>query len=124
MVNQIRAQFERILKNIEWMDEKTRVVALKKLKNMDSHIGYPEELLNEQKIEEYMADLLDVDTDSFYEASFKIIKNRMLKNNAELRKPVNKIDWTEIANSAFINAHYYANKNSIRKYNYKLFIKF
>lgn len=116
MVNQIRAQFERILKNIDWMDEKTRVVALKKLKNMDSHVGYPEELLNEDKINEYMEDLMDVDIELFYEACFKMLKCGVEKSNADLRKPVNKTEWTEIANSAFINAHYYANKNSIRKF--------
>lgn len=115
MVSQIRSQFKLFLESIEWMDEQTREIALKKLKNMESYIGYPDELMDEEKVEEEMKDLLHINVHNFYESSFKILKYTSDKSNGDIRKPSNKFKWTDIANSAFINAHYYINKNSIGK---------
>lgn len=53
MVSDIRAEFEEILKNVDWMDEKTRINALEKAKSMSTHIAYPDELLDNRKLEEF-----------------------------------------------------------------------
>lgn len=41
MVNGIRAEFEKILTTVPWMDKTTRSAALSKAKAMTTHIGYP-----------------------------------------------------------------------------------
>lgn len=40
MVEDIRSAFIGVLNNVTWMDEKTRIEAVKKAKHLSSHIGY------------------------------------------------------------------------------------
>lgn len=53
MVADIRAEFQDILKKVDWMDEETRNNALDKAKSMATHIAYPDELLDNRKLEEF-----------------------------------------------------------------------
>ena len=52
MVRDIRGEMDVILKNIEGMDDKTRVRAREKLRTMKEYIGYPDELLQVHLLEE------------------------------------------------------------------------
>lgn len=52
MVVFIRAEFEKILKTLDWMDPMTRKRALAKAKAITPHIAYPPELLMEHKLAE------------------------------------------------------------------------
>ena len=52
MVKDIRAEMEKILDNIDWMDDMTRERAKDKLRTMKEYIGYPEEILQENLLEE------------------------------------------------------------------------
>lgn len=53
MVADIRTEFEEILKKVDWMDEQTKQNALDKAKSMATHIAYPDELLDNNKLEEF-----------------------------------------------------------------------
>lgn len=53
MVADIRAEFQDILKSVDWMDEQTRQNALDKAQSMATHIAYPDELLDDRKLEEF-----------------------------------------------------------------------
>lgn len=53
MVADIRSEFEDILRKVDWMDEQTRQNALDKAKSMATHIAYPDELLDNRKLEEF-----------------------------------------------------------------------
>lgn len=53
MVADIRAEFEEILMKVDWMDEDTKQNALDKAKSMATHIAYPDELLDNNKLEEF-----------------------------------------------------------------------
>lgn len=53
MVTDIQTEFIDILKKVEWMDEVTRKNALDKAASMTSHIAYPDELLDDKKLEEF-----------------------------------------------------------------------
>lgn len=53
MVSDIRAEFEEILNEVDWMDEKTRANAIDKARSMSTHIAYPDELLDNRKLEEF-----------------------------------------------------------------------
>ena len=52
MVSDIRAEFDEMLKEIDWMDPGTKARAKKKADNIVEHIGYPSELLDTKKLEE------------------------------------------------------------------------
>lgn len=50
----IREEFEKILKNNDWMDVRTKDMAIEKLRAVTEHIAYPDELLDDKVItEEY-----------------------------------------------------------------------
>uniref|UniRef100_A0A1B0DA99 Peptidase M13 N-terminal domain-containing protein n=1 Tax=Phlebotomus papatasi TaxID=29031 RepID=A0A1B0DA99_PHLPP len=57
MVNGIRTEFQKILTTVPWMDDKTRKAAIAKAKAMTTHIGYPDEIMDNSKLEEYYKDL-------------------------------------------------------------------
>jgi hypothetical protein len=52
MVRYIRQEMSTILSNIKWMDDATRARAQKKLSTMKEYIGYPDELLQENLLDE------------------------------------------------------------------------
>lgn len=53
MVNDIRDEFKTILENLDWMDNVTKKAALEKAASMATHIAYPDELLDNKKLEEF-----------------------------------------------------------------------
>ena len=54
IVTNIKHEFQKIIRNLDWMDEETKKVALVKLNKMKSVVGYPKELMNDSLIiEEY-----------------------------------------------------------------------
>ncbi|KAL5273947.1 Nep2 family protein [Megaselia abdita] len=113
MVNGIKNVFENILKEISWMDNETRGSALNKLQKMTTHIGYPDEILNDSKLEEYYKNL-DIDPEKYLES---VLKMSVFGTNYafnKLRKPVNKTDWLSHAKPAVVNAYYSALENSIQ----------
>jgi predicted metalloendopeptidase len=57
IVNNIQEQFREVLQTVDWMDEVTRKHALEKAKAMSAHIAYPDELLDDKKIDEYYANV-------------------------------------------------------------------
>lgn len=119
MVGGIQSVFEKILKEITWMDNETRNSALNKLHKMTTHIGYPDEILDDSKLEEYYKNL-DIDPDKYLES---VLKMSVFGTNYafnKLRKPVNKTDWLSHAKPAVVNAYYSALENSIREYTYLL----
>ncbi len=53
IIQNIRKSFERILEQLNWMDEKTRKAALEKLDWIQPHIAYPDEFLDDKKLDGY-----------------------------------------------------------------------
>lgn len=48
-----RQQFRKTLTQVDWMDEKTRKAALEKADSMASHIAYPNEMLDDDKLTQF-----------------------------------------------------------------------
>lgn len=92
MVNGIRKEFELLLNEVDWMDEETRQSALNKLHGMSTHIGYPDEIMNDTKIEEYYSNL-EIDENNYLSSvlNMNVFGTDYAFN--KLRKPVNKTDW-------------------------------
>ncbi|XP_070505219.1 neprilysin-2-like [Chironomus tepperi] len=112
MVESIREEFIKILESVSWMDEKTRSAALAKARNMTHHIGYPDELMDDEKLIDYYK-TVSVDQDKYFESILNINKFGTYRSFKKLREPVNKTDWISHSGAAIVNAYYSPNKNSI-----------
>lgn len=117
LVNSIREEYIKILKEVSWMDEVTREAAIEKAKSMTSHIAYPDELTDNNKLEEYY-DGLELDPETLLQ---NVLRIRTFKDNhliKKLRQSVNKTDWETHTMPATVNAAYSPLENSIRKYSW------
>lgn len=114
MVNNIRSVFNQILDEVPWMDDMTKKEAKKKLHSMTTHIGYPDEMLDNDKLEEYYRKL-DIDPHKYFESFLKMNVFGTDYSFNKLRLPVNKTDWIRHARPAVVNAFYSSIENSIRK---------
>lgn len=96
------------------MDEDSRKAAIDKAHKMNYHIAYPNELVDNNKLEEYYQDL-DLDEHALFHnvLSIRIFKRNKLIN--KLRKPVNKTDWENHSMPFVVNAFYSLLENSIRR---------
>lgn len=115
LVTNLRRAFIDILNQIPWMDDATRNSALEKARALTSHIGYPDELDDNKKLEEYYSGL-ELDSDNLFLNSLKVAKFELDYYYKKLHDPVNKTDWTTHAKVAVVNAHYAPLENSIREY--------
>jgi len=113
MVNGIRKEFELILNEVQWMDEETRKSALNKLHGMSTHIGYPDEIMDNSKIEKYYENL-EINENNYLQSvlNMNVFGTDYAFN--KLRKPVNKTDWVTHARPAVVNAFYSSIENSIQ----------
>ena len=96
------------------MDEKTRKAALEKLENIVPHIAFPDELLDDQKLEDYYENL-EFDSGSYLKTKLKINKFFIDKSFRKVREAVNVTDWESHVSSSVVNAFYSPSENSIRK---------
>ena len=65
MVRDIKDEFALILDNISWMDPETKQRAHKKLRTIKDYIGYPEEILDNDKLEELYKGL-EIDPNEYF----------------------------------------------------------
>jgi predicted metalloendopeptidase len=112
MVNAIKSEFEDILKSVPWMGEKTREAALTKIKTMHTHIGHPDELMDDQKLTDFYK-AVNVDEDKYLESILSIKRFDNDRDFNKLHLPVNKTDWVKQSKQAQVNAFYSALENSI-----------
>lgn len=113
LVDNIRDEFINILHEVTWMDEKTREEAIKKAKALTQHIGYPNELGDNNKLEEYYEEL-EIEPDNLLLNTLRLNVFNADNLFGKLRKPVNKTDWETHSKPAEVNAYYTALENSIR----------
>lgn len=70
-----------ILQNVSWMDPQTKKNALEKSKVLKVHIGYPDELLDDDKIDLHYKDLRIGKQSHYHWVAIKAITDkRTLKN--------------------------------------------
>ena len=53
MIQNIMIQFRNILNSTEWMDDESRKAAIDKLDNIDSKIGYSDDILNNTYLDKF-----------------------------------------------------------------------
>lgn len=115
MVDQIRKEFNKTFEQIDWMDSETKSAAHKKLGAITNHIGYPDELYDDRKLDDYYK-AVEVDSRNYLKSILNIDKFDFLRPKG------NKTDWITHTSVADVNAYYWPDENSIRMYlNSKLF---
>lgn len=112
MVDAIKKEFEEILKQVPWMGETTREAAMTKIKTMHTHIGHPDELMDDQKLIDFYKTVA-VDEDKYLESILSIQRFDFDRDFHKLRLPVNKTDWIKHSKQAQVNAFYSSLENSI-----------
>ncbi|KAH8418517.1 hypothetical protein KR009_010843, partial [Drosophila setifemur] len=113
MVNDIRDVFNDILDEVNWMDAKTKKEAKEKLHSMSTHIGYPDEMLDNDKLSKYYAKL-DIQPDKYFDSFLAMNLFGTDYSFNKLRLPVNKTEWVRHARPAIVNAFYSSLENSIQ----------
>lgn len=114
LVNNIRDEFVNILHEIPWMDAATKETAIEKANALTKHIGYPDELADNAKLEEFYKDL-DIEADNLLLDTLRLTVFRTNYAYSKLREPVNKTDWVTHSKPALVNAFYSSLENSIRE---------
>lgn len=114
MVNDIKEAFEQIIKTRDWMDSKTKKLAVDKLKQMSVNIAYPNELMDDNIVIEYYKGL-HVKQEEFFESYLQSYAWLTDKTMDRLHEPVNRTDWRDLAYVAVVNAFYHPILNYISK---------
>lgn len=114
MVNKVRAEFERVVRKVKWMDEGTRQTALKKLHAISTYVGYADELMDNSKIEEFYKGLR-IDESNYLTFALGINVFDYDQSFGQLYKPENKTDWITRTPPFIVNAFYAPSQNGIRK---------
>lgn len=114
MVDNIRAAFDGILDQVQWMDADTLSFAKQKLRAMTTHIGYPDELKDDAALERYFTGL-EVDSGKYLESALEVNTFQTNYTFGQLRETVNKTDWVKHSKAATVGAYYRSIENSIRE---------
>lgn len=111
----IHKYFINMLKKVPWMDERTRRSAIEKANAMGLNIGYPDEVTNDKKVEEYYRDL-KLQPNSLLQSVLSVRKFSKDVKIREFPKPIVKNDWRIIATRVTeVDAFYYPSMNAIGK---------
>lgn len=75
------------------MDTETRTISKDKLDHVIPMIGYPDELFDDKKVNEYYKDL-DITSESLLNTTLVLNLFTIENEIKNLKKPVTKADWT------------------------------
>ncbi|KAJ8673285.1 hypothetical protein QAD02_004547, partial [Eretmocerus hayati] len=107
------SKWYKCLLSVDWMDKDTKEAALGKARSMSQFIGYPDDLVQDLKIEEYYQNFSVDPKTSFLHASLSISRTFQDKNFGKLREPVDSNEWIYEINPINIFAAYVPKVNSI-----------
>jgi len=113
LIVNVKDQFEETLRSAKWMDEKSRVAALDKIKALLINVGYPDELLDDR----FMTNLyrnVRVNERNFVESVLSINAFRAENVYASLHI-FDRNHWTIMMSPTMVNAGYSPFHNSIRE---------
>lgn len=114
MVNTIKQEFREILETVTWMDEKTRSAALCKVDKIETHIGYPNELMDKKKLTEFH-EKLEIPEHDYLKSVMNCNHFRLTSEMEKFREIINKTHWETHSDVAIANAYYSWLENSICK---------
>ncbi|XP_072047750.1 neprilysin-1-like [Amphiura filiformis] len=110
MVDNLKQAFKDMLKENEWMDKETKLVAAKKCDAMQVEVGYPDWIMDDDKLNEKYH-RLNMSSDTFFENVIGFLNWTTYNTWLQLRKEVDQSEWQ--FSPAEVNAYYSSNKNQI-----------
>lgn len=117
MLTEIKSKLITLLSAVGWFDEETRRNAIEKVEAIKSIVAYPDELMDDEKIEEYYADLANLEGGSFLEIVVRLMKF-MWKDEMEVVKLPYNVYYRTYMNYTItriidVNAYYLQWMNSL-----------
>jgi membrane metallo-endopeptidase-like protein 1 len=110
MIEQIREAFKENLLYLDWMDGGTRKLAKEKADAITDMIGFPEYILEADKLDEkYLG--LNLTEKEYFENNIRVNMFSLHKNIEKILKPANKSEWQ--MSPPTVNAYYTPTKNQI-----------
>lgn len=110
MIHNIRDAFYDLLKEADWMDQPTQLVAREKAEAVTEKIGYSDSILNDTALNEEFQDVT-YSPDHYFENVLANIRHITVTNLKRLRDPVDRTKWS--TTPAVVNAFYSSAKNQI-----------
>ena len=111
MTKYLRKAFSKLLDELTWMDDETKVEARKKLENMRQFIGYPDEFLDQEKVDA-IYDKVEMEENDYLGNVLKLSKYFTKYYALQLREAVDPDDWREHRYVALVNAFYNPSLNN------------
>ncbi|KAK0393533.1 hypothetical protein QR680_000260 [Steinernema hermaphroditum] len=111
MIDNLRAAFIELVKDSNWMNEETKTVAIEKARNIINHIGYPDFIQVDAKLDDYYKNLHVTANDTYFELFMKVLIWTQEKEFFRLREPFDKNEFD--VSPAVVNAFYSPEKNAI-----------
>lgn len=110
MINEVRDAFKQNLRNLTWMEKRTRRLAEEKANAISDMIGFPDYILNDAKLDRKYADL-NISANAYFENNIQVSIYNLKSNLEKLDQPVNKTNWG--MTPQMVNAYYTPTKNQI-----------
>ncbi|XP_028131382.1 endothelin-converting enzyme homolog isoform X3 [Diabrotica virgifera virgifera] len=110
MINNVRNAFKTNFKNLKWMDNETRQVAIDKADAISDMIGYPEFVKDTTLLDERF-EKLTIRNNTYFENNIQISFFNLKKNLEKINEPVNKTTWSMPPST--VNAYYTPTKNQM-----------
>ncbi|XP_076306637.1 M13 family metallopeptidase neprilysin 3 isoform X2 [Tachypleus tridentatus] len=110
MINEVKKAFKDNMPLLDWMDAETRQLAKDKADAITDMIGFPDFIMNPEKLDEKYKGLTFTE-DEYFENNIRVSKFSLLRNMKRLDKLANKTEWEMTPPT--VNAYYTATKNQI-----------
>lgn len=119
MAKTIHEEFMKTLTNVTWMDQETKTAAIEKANAMRFNIAYPDELIDNNTLEEYY-DGLELQSDALLQNVLRINKFNKKHVNRRLSEFVTRGDWEDFSSRITkVDAFYSILENNIRMFLYE-----
>ncbi|GJQ67770.1 putative peptidase family M13 [Trypoxylus dichotomus] len=110
MTKAIQKSFRKILAENNWMEEKTKKLAVEKIEAMQLKIGYPDLILDRELLTVQYYDVF-VNPNLYFENCLSVLQHTYRREQWKLGKVVNKRVWSTAP--TVVNAYYSRHKNQI-----------
>lgn len=115
IVKMIHEEFLKTLQKATWLDEQSKIAAISKAMSMSFDIGFPDEMLDDQKLNAYY-DGLELHPNSLLSNVMRVNRFHGNRKKRHLHTSIDRYDWTERATRITkVDAFYGVNYNSICK---------
>ncbi|XP_055956746.1 endothelin-converting enzyme 1-like isoform X2 [Patella vulgata] len=110
MLNNVKKAFINGLEDLTWMDEETKQIAIDKAKAVGNMIGFPDWILQPEKLDEYYENI-NITEGHFLLSHLALRSFDVMKNIEKLHKPPDRTEWEMSPDQ--VNAYYNPPNNDI-----------